>query len=114
MKRIQRTLVAGVALAIFCCGCSKTIVGNWKTDPEPQNEPFYITSATFKDDGSYSAVARSNSQMLPLKGTYEFDGMHLKLKTPGKPDRSYSASYMMVGPTLKLTSDGKKITMKKQ
>src|SRR5262245_58671083 len=113
--RTTRALMMSALLAVICVGCSKQIVGNWKTEPEPTGEPFYISSATFKEDGTYSAIAKHNSEITPFTGKYEFDGMHLKLMTPGKPDRKYGATYMMVGPKLELKSpEGKKVTMKKQ
>jgi hypothetical protein len=114
LRHARTAMLSTLLMAIVCGGCSKQLVGNWKTDPEPRDEPYYISSATFKDDGTYSAVAKHNNDITPLKGTYEFDGMHLKLKTPGKPDRQYGATYMMMGPKLVLKADGKKVTMKKQ
>jgi hypothetical protein len=104
----------GIACLFFCGACSQTLVGNWKTDPEPKGESFYITNAQFKDDGSYTAIARQGDENVRLAGTYEFNGMNLKLVTPGKPERNYKATYLMMGPTLELTQDGKKISMKKQ
>lgn len=114
IKGWMKGAMPALGFLVLACGCSQAIVGTWKTDPEPKDEAFYITNAQFKDDGSYTAVAKQGDENVRLAGTYQFDGMNLKLITPGKPERKYGATYMMMGPTLELRQDGKKMTMKKQ
>ncbi len=94
-------------------GCNTALVGTWKADAAPACEKFYIQTATFKDNNTYTAAAKEGEQSVRLAGTYEFNGFNLKLKTPGKPDRAYGAMVMM-GKTLELKSDGKTMKMQKQ
>jgi hypothetical protein len=103
-----------LGLMMLAGGCSSALVGTWKTDPVPEGESFVITNATFKDDSTYTASARQGDQNIRLAGTYEFDGFGLKLKTPGKPERTYGATYNMMMKTLELRSGDKKQVMKKQ
>jgi hypothetical protein len=92
-------------LALTLGGCGGALVGSWKADAAPKDGDFFINTATFRDDGTYTAVAKKGEENVQLVGKYEFDGFHLKLKTPGKPERAYSATYYMNG---KLSiSDGK-------
>lgn len=105
-------LVLTLTVAVFA-GCNSALVGTWKADAAPANEKFYIQSATFKDNNTYTAAAKEGDQNVRLAGTYEFNGFNLKLKTPGKPDRTYNAMVVM-GKSLELKSDGKKVVMSKQ
>ena len=94
-------------------GCNSALVGTWKSDPPPKEEGFAIQQVTFRNDNTYAATAREGPQNVSFAGTYEFNGMQLKLKTPGKPDRAYGAMVVM-GRTLELKKDNQKVTMKKQ
>ena len=114
MRTSRRLTIVILVLGIGAvAGCNAALVGSWRTDPVPQGEKFYITTVTFKDDNTYTAAAKEGDQNVRLAGTYEFDGFHLKLKTPGKPDRSYGATVYM-NRTLKLSAGDKNVTMKKQ
>ena len=106
-------MVLTLAAVPILVGCNSVLHGTWKADPLPKDEPFYIIEAQFKDDGTYKAAAKKEDEFVKLAGTYDFDGFRLKLKSPGKPDREYGATYILGG-TLKLTSGDKKLTMKKQ
>jgi len=108
-----QTILTLLALALLTTGCSGLLVGTWKAESQPKDQPFYIKSATFKDDNTYTAIAKSGEDVRKLAGAYDFNGASLKLKTAGKPDRVYKAMYIMGG-TLKLTSDDKEQTLKKQ
>jgi hypothetical protein len=111
----MRVVTGGVLLAaiIAGAGCNAALVGTWKTDSPAAGDGFAISTATFKDDNTYTAAAKEGDQNVRLAGTYEFNGFNLKLKTPGKPDRTYGAMVVM-GNTLELNSGDKKVTMKKQ
>lgn len=107
-----------LCLIAFCFvfgGCSSSLVGTWE-NPEPKADAgdFIINNATFKDDGTYVASARKGEESVRLAGTYEFNGFNLKLKTPGKPERSYNATYLMMGPTLELRDGEMKQSLKKK
>ena len=108
--RMNWTIVLALALA----GCNSVLHGTWKTEPVPQDAPFYIIEAQFKEDDTFKATARKGEDLINLRGTYDFDGFRLKLKRPGKtPDRVYGATCIF-GKTLKLRHDKQRFTMKKQ
>jgi len=107
------TITLTLALIVVLVGCNSTLHGTWKTDPVPKGEAFYIIEAQFKDDGTYRATAKKGDEVVKLAGTYDFNGMKLVLKSPGKPERKYGAAYVLGG-SLKLTHEDKKLTMKKQ
>jgi len=111
--RVVTCLTAFIALGLLS-GCSSALVGTWKADAAPEDAGFYIKSATFKDNGDFVAAARKGDETVRLAGTYEFDGMTLRLKTPGKQERTYPATYLMVPPTLRVTQDGQTVDLKKQ
>ncbi|RIK68082.1 MAG: hypothetical protein DCC65_04450 [Planctomycetota bacterium] len=118
---MNRTNVRGiclsclVAVGFWSAGCSSSLVGSWENaDPKADESGFVINNATFKDDGTYVATALNGTETVRLAGKYEFDGFNLVLKTPGKPERKYGATYMMMGPTLELRHDGAKQQLKKK
>jgi hypothetical protein len=100
--------------ALLTTGCGGMLVGTWKADPEPKDMPAYINSATFKSDNTFTAVEKKGDAVEKFAGTYEFSGATLKLKSPSKPERSYKATYIMMGPKLDLTIGDKKLVLKKQ
>ncbi len=106
-------LIFTFACAIMATGCNQALHGTWKYEGEPEKEAFVITTATFKDDNTCTAIARKGDDLQKLAGTYEFNGFHLKIKQPGKPDRDYDATIWM-GTTLNIKSNGKSQTLKKQ
>lgn len=110
-RRLASLIVIVAAAAVV--GCNGALVGTWKSDPMPKDEGFAIQQVTFKSDNTYTATAKEGEQNIRMAGTYEFNGMNLKLKTPGKPDRAYGAMVVM-GKTLELKKDNKKVSMKKQ
>jgi hypothetical protein len=118
MKTRFRSLTATISLlfvfALLTTGCGGALVGTWKAEPEPKDMAAYINSATFKSDNTYTAVEKKGEAVEKFSGTYEFNGASLKLKSPGKPERNYKATYMMMGPKLDLTIGDKKQTLKKQ
>lgn len=104
-----------VVLIALVSGCSSSLVGSWENmEPNSEGNSFVINSATFKDDGTYVASARSGTDSMRLAGKYEFDGFNLILNTPGKPERKYAATYLMMGPTLELKHDGASQKLKKK
>lgn len=111
---VMAILVVVVAMA---AGCNGALVGSWKADPEPKDMPAYISTASFKNDNTYTVVEKKGEATDKFAGTYDFTnfGTTLKLKSPGKPDRVYKAMYVMFGNKLELTgSDNKKVVLKKQ
>ena len=107
-----RTLLV---LAVFTvpAGCNSPLVGSWRADPAPEDESFFINTARFKDDDTFTAVAKRGENDIMLAGAYDFNGFKLTLKSAGKTPRVYPAVYYLNG-TLELTVDGKKYRMKKQ
>ncbi len=118
MNRRARILRAGrflaLAFLVAATGCSSSLVGAWENTSEQKGESFYITNATFKDNGDYVATAKQGGEDVRLAGTYEFDGFKLKLKTAGKPERTYGATFIMMGPSLELRNGDQKQTLKKK
>jgi hypothetical protein len=112
-KRLTGLLLV-VGMAVCATGCSNTLVGTWENASKPEGQAFYLHNATFKDDGTYTASAKQGDENVRLAGTYEFDGFNLKLKTPGKPERKYGATYVMAGPTLELKNGSNKQSLKKK
>lgn len=115
--RIASLAAFALVLMINATGCSSLLVGSWKADPVPAGEPYYIMQAEFKDDGTFTAIAKKGGETQPpLKGKYEFNGFALKLQSAGKSgDRSYPAQLRGWGSsTLQLTVNDKKHTLKKQ
>jgi len=108
-----KLVLAPCLLVPFLVGCSSALVGSWKTTSAPEGETFTIKSVEFKDDGTFVSIAKKGDENVRSAGTYEFNGFKLTLKQPGKKPRTYGASYVLGG-TLKLNADGKKLTMKKQ
>jgi hypothetical protein len=103
-----------VGIVFVGVGCSGMLVGTWKSEAPPKDSDFYINTVTFRDDGTYSAVGKKGEENVQLAGKYEYNGFNLKLKSPGKPERSYGAMYVMIGSKLELKSGNSKQTMKKQ
>jgi hypothetical protein len=102
-----------LAAALLATGCNGMLVGTWKAEAEPKDSPFYYKSQTYKDDNTYTALAKKGDEVVKLAGTYDFNGTSLTFKTPGKPDRVYKAMYILGG-KLELKSDDLKQTLKKQ
>ncbi len=113
-RRIETTgLFMTVVVALAGTGCNSMLVGNWKTEPVPENAPFYIIQAEFNPDGLYQATANKDGEILSLRGVYDFNGFGLTLRSAGRPPRSYRASCWF-GRILKLRHGESKLTMRKQ
>ena len=85
-------------------GCNSTLVGSWRADPAPADGAFFINTARFKDDDTFTAVAKRGEDDIMLAGAYDFNGFKLTLKSAGKAPRVYPAAYYLNG-TLELTVD---------
>ena len=106
-----------LALALaMVVGCSGALVGTWKAEaPLKDANELSLNTVTFRNDGTYSAVGKKGDENMNLAGKYEFNGFNLKLKSPGKPEKTYGATYMMMGGgKLELKSGNSKQTLKKQ
>ena len=99
-------------VCIFGTGCSSTLVGAWAPTAETVQEGQF-SSIQFRDDGSFSAVTQREGAESLLTGKYDFDGMSLTLKPPGKAAKSFRATYVMGG-TLDLKGEGVQQTLKKK
>lgn len=103
-----------LGMGFVAVGCSSTLVGTWENTGKADDAKFVITNATFNDNGTYVASAKQGEENVRLAGTYEFDGFNLKLKNPGKPERKYGATYMMMGQTLEIRDGKDKQMLKKK
>ena len=113
MKVVQLALLVVVISSFGAGGCGSSLFGTWNAEPIPAGAPFYIRQVTFVESGEYSASAKRGEENQRLRGKYEFNGFTLTLRSAGKNDRTYRA-VLWWGKTLKLTSDGKTHTFKKQ
>ncbi|MFH1418820.1 MAG: hypothetical protein ABII12_11125 [Planctomycetota bacterium] len=107
------SIVLVFVFALMATGCNAVLVGSWKTEGEPKDQPFY-KSMTFKDDNTYTAIAKTGDEVSKDAGTFDFDGASLKLKTPGQSECTYKASYNAFTSALVIQSGDKKQTFKKQ
>lgn len=110
--RLVTLCLAG--LGFLVTGCSNSLVGTWENSGKTEGQKFTIVNATFKDNGTYVASAKEGDESVRLAGTYEFDGFNLKLKAPGKPERKYGATYVMMGPSLEIRDGADKQVLKKK
>ncbi len=111
---IARALMI-LAVPALIVGCGGVLVGSWKASTSAKGADFHINSVKFKDDGTYTAVARKGDKDEKLGGTYEFNGFQLKLAGRGKKaGREYGAMVNSFTKTLELSKDGKKQVLKKQ
>ena len=107
-------IALGLAVAVCACGCGQALVGTWKAEPAPKDVANYIVQAKFNKDGTYEATMKGDAEATtPQKGQYEYNGFSLKLKTPGKTEQVYPATYI-VGDKLQVKQSGKSYMMKKQ
>ena len=111
--RSSTAFLAVIPILAILSGCSSLLVGDWRAAPAPDDADLYINTTKFKSDGTYTAIAKRSGEDVLLAGHYEFDGFNLKLKSPGKEERVYRASYL-IGHKLALTVGEKKYILKKQ
>ncbi len=107
------SIVLVFAFALMATGCNAVLVGSWKSADEPKDQAFYKTM-TFKDDNTYTAIAKKGDEVSKDAGTFDFNGASLKLKTPGQKERDFQASFNSFTKSLELKSGDKKQTFKKQ
>lgn len=101
----HRRIAACMGLLLMgAAGCASTVVGAWgPATPDVAEGQF--SSMQFRDDGSFSAVTVRGGEEALLSGKYDFDGVSLTLKPPGKAEKRYRATYIMGG-ELQLNGDG--------
>ena len=112
---LDRRLIVTLCLAIApLVGCSSSLVGSWSPDPANDGDADgWFRQVQFKKDGTFNAISRQHGESVPSSGKYEFDGFNLMLKSPGRPERSYRATYIMGG-KLELKDGDRRQTLKKQ
>jgi len=83
--------VAGVALLLG--GCRSALVGDWHlVEAVPSREVFSIDNASFRADGTFSATSTIEGLTANERGTYDFNGVKLKLRPQAGGQRTYSAT----------------------
>lgn len=103
-----------LALPCLVAGCASSLVGDWKIENAPPSDELYISHIRFRDDGSYTGVARVKGQdPVLLDGNYNFNGFKLRLKRLGKQDHVYPATFI-VGGKLQIRDGSTQYMLKKQ
>jgi uncharacterized protein with FMN-binding domain len=105
----------GLGLILALSGCSKALVGTWRTenvDPPEASKHFQLAKVTFNDDGTYQASATYGGKSHQDSGEFKFDGFKLSLETKDRGTRTYGATYNAFTNKLTMTSkhEGQKIT----
>ena len=98
---------------VAASGCSSTLVGSWSSDPNATSSETIFRQVQFKKDGTFNAVSQESGRSMPSSGKYEFDGFTLILRSAGKPERAYKATYV-VGGKLELRNGEQRQTLRRQ
>ncbi len=88
-------LLAGVTCAalLLLGGCRGAIVGDWHlVEAVPNREVFSIDNASFRKDGTFSATTTIEGLTTSERGTFDFNGIKLKLRPQAGGQRTYSAT----------------------
>jgi hypothetical protein len=90
-RRLTAGLVCLLALPLLA-GCRGAIVGDWHlVEAVPNREVFAIDGASFRRDGTFSATTTIEGLTASERGTYDFNGIKLKLRPQAGGQRTYSA-----------------------
>jgi hypothetical protein len=93
-------------------GCQGVIQGNWHmVEAIPNREVFSIDNVTFRPDGTYSATTTVEGMTTDEKGTYDFNGVKLKLRPQAGGQRTYPA--MVKVDRLEITSGKRHVVLRK-
>ena len=109
---LRMTLVGVCLLAL--AGCGKMLVGQWRgvdvTGGDKSKFGFGIME--FNEDGTFKGVATFDGEKEPLAGTYNFDGLKLKLNTQ-ETERVYWSTYNMFSKSLTIEHDDLKARLER-
>jgi hypothetical protein len=99
MKRAQLTRVwcgvLGVGATLMLAGCQGAVIGDWYlVEAKPNRQTFSIDNATFRSDATYAATVTIEGVTNDEKGTYDFDGMKLRMRPQAGGQRSYTVQLL--------------------
>ena len=86
---------AGLGVILLLAGCQGAVIGDWYlVQAKPNRQTFSIDHATFRRDATYAAIVTIEGVTNDEKGTYDFDGMKLRLRPQGGGQRSYTVQLL--------------------
>ena len=86
---------AGLGLIVLLAGCQGMVIGDWYlVTAKPNKQTFSIDNATFRRDATYAATVTIEGVTNNEKGTYDVDGMKLRMRPQGGGQRSYTVQFL--------------------
>ena len=100
------------ALLPLLAGCHGAIVGDWRlVEAIPNSQTFALDKVTFRSNSTFTATTTIEGVTNVEDGTYEFDGVKLKLQPKSGGLRSYTAALKLN--RLELSSGKRKVALEK-
>lgn len=91
-------------------GCATTIAGNWHmVEAVPSRQVFALDDVHFGKDGHFSAKYTVEGRTSAAQGTYDFNGIALKLRPDAGGQRRYQAT--LIGQRLELVDGNRKVVL---
>lgn len=93
-------------------GCRGALVGDWRlVEAVPNREVFSLDHATFRRDGTFSAVTTIEGMTTSEQGQFDFNGFKLRLRPQAGGQRAYLANVRMG--RLELADGPRKVVLQK-
>ncbi len=74
-------------------GCRTAVAGDWRlVEAVPNREVFSLDNVSFHRDGTFAATSTIEGLTTSDRGTYDFDGIKLKLRPQAGGQRTYNAT----------------------
>ena len=100
------------ALLPLLAGCHGAIVGDWRlVEAIPNRQTFALDKVTFRSNSTFTATTTIEGVTNVEDGTYELDGVKLKLQPKSGGLRSYTAALKLN--RLELSSGKRKVALEK-
>jgi hypothetical protein len=85
----------GLGLLLLLGGCQGAVQGDWYlVAAKPNRQTFSIDNATFRPDGTYAATMTLEGVTNNEKGTYDFDGIKLRMRPQAGGQRAYTVQLL--------------------
>jgi len=96
MRHLSSIGLGAVTLGLLLlAGCQGAVIGDWYlVQAKPNKHTFSIDNATFRRDATYAATVTIEGVTNQEKGTYDFDGMKLRMRPQGGGQRSYTVQLL--------------------
>jgi hypothetical protein len=93
IARVWRS--AALTGLLWLVGCQGAVYGDWYlVDAKPNRQTFAIDNATFNRDSTYSATTTIEGVTNVEKGTYDFDGIKLRMRPQAGGQRTYTVQLL--------------------